>query len=55
MPPGTKAFSWINNPGCLVLTFTMLMGGPFLGVGLHEAYQAAQMARAFVAAQGVFD
>ena len=46
------SISWINRPGILVLTLTMLVGCPFLGIGLSEVYKTAQLISAFVSTRG---
>jgi hypothetical protein len=47
-----KPFTQIDWLGVLVLMIPLLVGCPFVGVGLSEAYKTAQIINAFVAARG---
>lgn len=52
MNSNLKPFTRINRLGVLVLMIPVLVGCPFVGVGLSEAYKTAQIISVFVAARG---
>lgn len=52
MNSNLKLFTRIDWLGMLVVMIPVLVGCPFVGVGLSEAYKTAQIISAFVAARG---